>query len=155
METSKEEGSEMNVNEPTVAYAVEATPIVRKKVVKSQVKKEALPKTELEELKKFLKDSKKNLENLDATRRVLENLEFKLLVEPLVIQVEADILALEGQYSNLVKEVSERKVEFKLDVKDRLTSSLFYTVVKRYYKSFYDLGWYLDFSINITYEKNE
>ena len=46
-------------------------------------------------------------------------------------------------------------MEFKLDVKDRLTSSLFYTVVKRYYKSFYDLGWYLDFSINITYEENE
>ena len=102
METSKEEGSEMNVNEPTVAYAVEATPIVRKKVVKTQPKKEVLPKTELEEIKKFLKDSKKNLENLEATRKVLENLEFKLLIEPLVIQVEADILALEGQYSNLV-----------------------------------------------------
>jgi hypothetical protein len=155
METNKEEGLEMNVSEPTVAYAVDTKPIIRKRVAKSQVKKEALPKTELEELKMFLKDSKKNLENLEATRRVLENLEFKLLVEPLVIQVEADILALEGHYTNLVKEVHDRTIEIGLDVKDTPTSSIFYAVRKKYYRSFYDLDWSLDFSINITYEENE
>jgi hypothetical protein len=144
------------VNEPAAAYSLPAAlenNAVKVKKEKTKVIKPTISPAEHEALIDLLKQSKVNLENLEITRKAIENLEFKLLIEPLINQVEADIAALSGHYSNLVREVADRKVAISLDVKDRPTSSLFYAISKRYFKSFYDLDWHLDFSINITYEE--